>query len=85
MIVVHYVIPYNSQFHFNQDVVENVLKDVFIDWPPLTHKGYRFTNPPKIDGQFGMPVIVDNILGIVYYIIEIIKMEGFCNSKSLMY
>ena len=40
---------------------------MYIDWPPKEHKGYKWSkNPPKIDGQLGMPVIVDKLLGKKY-------------------
>ena len=35
--------------------------------PPVEHKEYKWDkNPPKIDGQLGIPVIVDKLLGIPF-------------------
>ena len=47
-------------------MVENIAKNVFIDWIPATHKEYNFTKKPKLEGQMGMPVLVDRLLGIIY-------------------
>ena len=48
----------------NEALLEDVVKNVFVDWPPQRKKEYHFSqNPPKIDGQFGMPIIIDKLLG----------------------
>ena len=51
-----------------EDLLVDVVKNVFIDWPPTGSKKHMFSkSPPKIDGQIGMPVIVDKLLGISIY------------------
>ena len=50
-----------------EDLLIDVIKNVFIDWPPMRDKEYHFDkNPPKIDGQIGIPVIVDKLLGNLF-------------------
>ena len=46
-------------------MVEQIVKNDFIDWPPSNQKEIIFSNPPKLEGQFGMPVIIDKILGTI--------------------
>jgi hypothetical protein len=43
--------------------VEQIVKNDFIDRPPSADKQINFSNPPKPEGQLGMPVIVDKLLG----------------------
>ena len=57
---------YFSQSQVNEELVQDVVKNVFIDWIPKVHKGYSWSSPPKLEGQFGVPVIVDKILGISF-------------------
>ena len=43
-------------------ILSDIVKDVFID-NPSTFK-YNFDhNPPNVDGQYGVPTIVDTLLG----------------------
>ena len=48
-----------------------MVKNVFIDWKPKVHKDYNWSRPPKFEGQFGMPVIVDKILGNLFSVVSI--------------
>ena len=50
-----------------EDLLIDVIKNVFIDWPPTRDNVYNFDkNPPKLDGQIGIPVIVDKLLGNLF-------------------
>ena len=46
----------------NEDILAKMIKDVFIDDP--SNEDYKFDkNPPILNGQTGIPPIVDKILG----------------------
>ena len=55
-----------SQSQLNEELIQNVVKSVFIDWRPKVHKEYSWSHPPKLEGQFGVPIIVDKILGTTF-------------------
>ena len=41
---------------------------MFIDGPPDSDAKYQFDiKPPKLKGQIGVPVIVDKILGTIFF------------------
>ena len=46
----------------DESTLSNMVKDVFLDYPSTCK--YQFEiNPPDLDGQTGVPKIVDEILG----------------------
>ena len=46
----------------DQSMLTNIVKDVFLDSP--SNCKYNFNlNPPILDGQNGVPLIVDELLG----------------------
>ena len=46
----------------NEDILAEMIKEVFIDDP--SNEDYKFDkNPPILNGQTGVPPIVDKILG----------------------
>ena len=47
------------------DLLEDIVRNVFIDNPPEPPENqYNFKHsPPALDGQLGVPPIVDKILG----------------------
>ena len=56
---------YCSQSMLREDLLVDVVRNVFVDWLPTRDKEYHFDkNPPKLTGQIGIPVIVDKLLGI---------------------
>ncbi len=51
-----------------EDLLVDVVRNVFVDWLPTPDKEYHFDkNPPKLTGQIGIPVIVDKLLGILVH------------------
>ena len=49
-----------------EDLVVNIVRNVFIDSPASPPLPYNFNKPnPALEGQIGVPPIVDKILGIV--------------------
>ena len=47
----------------DQSMLTNIVKDVFVNSPSNCNK-YNFNhNPPILDGQNGVPLIVDELLG----------------------
>ena len=49
----------------SEDLLIDVVSNVFVDLPPTRDKKYYFDkNPPKLTGQIGIPVVVDKLLGI---------------------
>ena len=51
-----------------EDLLIDVVRNVFVDWPSKRDKEYHFDkNPPKLTGQIGIPVIVDKLLGISFH------------------
>ena len=59
-------------------MVVDIVKHVFVDWSPSIKKEYNFTKTPVLEGQIGIPVIVDKLLGKMLYVIIIIKY--FCEN-----
>ena len=44
-----------------------IISNVFVDLPPQRDAKYNFLkNPPKITGQIGVPLIIDNLLGMFW-------------------
>ena len=51
-----------------EDLLIDVVKNVFIDRPPKRPKEYNFANkPPIVHGQLGHPVAIDKLLGMSIY------------------
>ena len=53
----------------NENLLQDVVKNVFIDWKPNVHKEYYWSRPLKLEGQYGVPLIVDKILGNSIFIL----------------
>ena len=48
----------------NEDILTNIVRNAFIDNPKSINSGYNFDHdPPILDGQTGVPHLVDKILG----------------------
>ena len=48
----------------DENLITNVVKDAYIDKPLSSKETYNFDhNPPDLDGQTGVPQLVDKILG----------------------
>ena len=48
----------------NEDILTNIVKNAFIDESKSIKDGYNFDHdPPILDGQTGVPHLVDKILG----------------------
>ena len=52
----------------DENLITNIVKDVYIDKPDSLKQIYNFDhNPPVLDGQTGVPQLVDKILGNTNY------------------
>ena len=53
-----------SEQRICDDIMLDIVRKVFIDSPTQYQKAYNFkTSSPFLDGQIGVPPIVDKILG----------------------
>ena len=72
----------------NEDLLIDVVRNVFVDWSPTRDMEYHFDkNPPKLTGQIGMPVIVDKLLGEKQngFFIEAGALDGEAHSNTLLF
>ena len=61
-------IIYCRESDIKEDLLVDVVRNVFVDLPPTRDKEYHFDKtPPKLTGQIGIPVIVDKLLGISFH------------------
>ena len=71
-----------------EDILVDVVRNIFIDWSPTRDREYHFDKiPPNLNGQVGILVIVDNLLGKKRnrFFIEAGALDGELHSNTLLF
>ena len=67
----------------DENLITSIVKDMYIDEPASLKQTYNFDhNPPVLDGQTGVPQLVDKILGNTNYFQFMLLIKVFKISKG---